>query len=85
MLKKAGYSEVYTSKPSTSIVYKDGLAVYGRFAITRNTSEAQIKKILCSDFYKKQLVSKYYILRFCKLILGSKYNRLKTIYLIFRK
>lgn len=76
-LFKAGYSEIYTSEPSSiKQVCNDGFVV-GRFAIKSTTSDAELEKLFNSSFYRDKLLFKYRVLRVFKVLMGSSYNVLK--------
>lgn len=85
LLNKAGYTEIWTSIPSTTINNFEEMDVYGRYAVTNNMDIVQIDKILSSESFRKSLYIRYWILNFCKIILGSNYSRLKKKILQFKK
>ncbi len=76
-LFKTGYSEIYTSEPSSvKRVYKNGFVV-GRFTVKRTTSDIELKKLFDSSFYRYKLLIKYRVLRVAKALMGSSYNVVK--------
>lgn len=80
-LFKAGFSEIYTSKPAiTQQRYQDGIVI-GRFAIKRSTSEIELNKILNSQAYRFRLFLEYKVLRVIKALMGPSYNILKQLIL----
>lgn len=76
-LFKAGYSEIYTSKPSSTKQRYKGGNVIGRFAIKSSTSDIELRNLLNSSFYRRRLLLKYRLLRGIKFLMGRNYNNLK--------
>lgn len=82
-LFKAGYSEIYTSEPSTvKQMYESGTVV-GRFAIKRSTTDLELWNLLNSPLFRRKLLLKYRVLRILKILMGSNYNFFKQQVLKF--
>ncbi len=76
-LFKAGYSDIYTSRPSSLKQRYKNCIVTGRFAIKSSTTDVELWQLLNSPFYRRKLLVKYQILRIVKALMGSNYNVLK--------
>lgn len=84
-LMESGYTNIYTSEPTTKVLHCDSVNIYGRFAITSASTLSHLKKILTDDKFRLSLLRKYKLLRVCKSMLGANYNKLKQIVLRIKK
>lgn len=73
-----GIHTVYTSKLGECSQYED-ISVLGRFAITRHTSNEQIKKALTCNAFVYGVRIQQNLLSLLKIILGNNYIKLKKI------
>lgn len=77
-MNKAGYKRIYTSKPSTKIVYRDGVSIVGRYAITCDMSTDFVFGIVSSRKTRIKIEMRNAVLGIAKVILGD-------FYLVIRK
>lgn len=74
---ESGYTEVYTSSPSTAISSIGGMKVFGRYGIHDITTDNDIYRILNSKLYRLKLSIRWSLLSFAKMVLGEHYHDIK--------
>lgn len=82
---EAGFKEIYTSSPTTEVIEKNGVRIYGRYGVKNTTTEQVLKKILNSPAYRKRLLMNHQLLGIAKRLLGSQYNNVKQFILKLKR
>lgn len=74
---KAGITQLFTSKPTCKETkYKD-VSLTGRYVILNGMSEEDVLNLILSKNRRRLLLSKWFVLRVPKLLLGNKYEVVK--------
>lgn len=81
----AGYTEIYTSEPTTEIVENRGAKIYGRYGVKKATTIDMYKAILTDPGTRKKMLRHHKMLDIAKKTLGPQYNNLKQFVLRLKK
>ena len=82
VLKEAvqcGYTEIYTSQPTTKIKLFQKHNVIGRYVVHDNITTHDILNIATSKGCRMKLALKWHLLNLVKMVLGGAYDRVKAI------
>lgn len=82
---EAGYTEIYTSEPTTVVRKYKGANIIGRYGITQSMSSLAFFKLIHNQHFRNKLLLKYKILTFAKVVLGANYNKMKQFVLRIRR
>lgn len=82
---EAGFTEIYTSEPTTVIRNYKGANIIGRYVITQSMSNQSFFKLIHNKQFRKKLLLKYKILKFAKVVFGANYNKIKQFALRLRQ
>lgn len=81
----AGYTEIYTSEPTTVVKKYKGVHIIGRYGITQSMSSQKLFTLIHNQHFRNKLLLKYKILTFAKVVLGDNYNKIKQFALRLRR
>lgn len=75
---KCGFSDIYTSQPTTKIKLFQKHNVIGRYVVHDNMNTQDVLRIVTSNSAKMKIALKWYILNMMKSVLGSSYDTIKA-------
>lgn len=73
-----GYSDIYTSQPTTKVKTFQKHNVIGRYVVHENMSTQDVLRIVTSKGTKMKMAMKWHVLNIVKGLLGSSYDTLKA-------
>lgn len=73
-----GYTEIYTSQPSTRIQQYKKHKVIGRYVVRSGMNVQDVLRIVESKTTRRKMALKWHLLNIVKSILGSSYDRVKA-------
>lgn len=75
---KCGYTEIYTSQPSTRIQQYKNHKVIGRYVVHAGMDVQDVLRIVESKTTRWKMALKWHLLNIIKSVLGSSYDRVKA-------
>ncbi len=78
-IRKTGITEIYTSVPTTKIVKKDGVNIFGRYTILNSFSSTKVRSIVFSKGTRNRMYIKWYVISIIKKVLGKQYYNLRRL------
>lgn len=75
---KCGYTEIYTSQPTTKIKMFQKHKVIGRYVVHDNMTTEDVLRIATSKSCRMKLALKWHLLNVIKAVLGSSYDTVKA-------
>lgn len=73
-----GYTEIYTSQPTTKVKCKDNYRLIGRYVIHNNMTVQNVVNIVASKGTQVKLSIKWNMLNIIKKVMGPSYKRIKS-------
>lgn len=83
-MEMAGYTEIYTSKPTTVTYQIGNSTVFGRFTINSSFTDVLFEKLIYDKVWQRKLLYRYKLLHIFKFVLGSNYNKFKLFFLKYK-
>lgn len=75
---QCGYTEIYTSQPTTKIKMFQKHKVIGRYVVHDNMTTEDVLRIATSKSCRMKLAMKWHLLNVIKAVLGSSYDAVKA-------
>ena len=75
---KCGYTEIYTSQPTSKIKQFQKHKVIGRYVVHNNMTTEDVLRIATSKSCRMKLALKWHLLNVIKAVLGSSYDTVKA-------
>ncbi len=73
-----GFTDIYTSQPTTKVKTFLGHKVIGRYVVHENMTTEDVLCIVTSKGTKMKMAMKWYVLNMVKGVLGSSYDKIKA-------
>lgn len=73
-----GFTDIYTSQPTTKIKSFLGHKVIGRYVVHDNMTTEEVMRIVTSQGTKMKMAMKWHVLNMVKGVLGSSYEKFKA-------
>lgn len=75
---KCGYTDIYTSQPTTKIQQYKNHNVIGRYVVHNGMSTRDVLRIVESKGIRQKMALKWHLLNVVKSVLGSSYDKVKA-------
>ena len=75
---ECGYTDIYTSRPTTKIKLFQKHNVIGRYVVHDNMTTEDVLRIVNSNGYRLKMALKWRVLNMVKGVLGESYDKLKA-------
>lgn len=79
-MRAEGFTELYTSEPTTSVTYKENAYIKGRFAVTKTSTSDGLVALMERRGLRMKLWVRYHVLYVIKWILGTHYHTIKRYF-----
>lgn len=73
-----GFTDIYTSQPTTKVKTFIGHKVIGRYVVHENMTTEDVLRIVTSQGTKMKMAMKWHVLNMVKSVLGSSYEKFKA-------
>lgn len=73
-----GFTDIYTSQPTTKVKTFQGHKVIGRYVVHDNMTTEDVLRIVTSKGTKMKMAMKWHVLNIVKGVLGESYDKLKA-------
>lgn len=78
---EAGFTELYTSEPTTKVRSRGGQQLIGRFVVHRNLSTNDVIAIVTDKSRRQKMHMRWWVLEQAKKVLGSGYDKVKALFI----
>lgn len=75
---KCGFTDIYTSQPTTKIKMFKGHDVIGRYVVHENMTTEDVLRIVTGKSYQTKMAIKWQVLNVVKGVLGESYDTIKA-------
>ena len=78
---EAGFTELYTSEPTTKVRSRGGQQLIGRYVVHRNLSTNDVIAIVTDKSRRQKMHMRWWVLEQAKKVLGSGYDKVKALFI----
>ena len=79
-VRKAGFTELYTSVPTTKTTQKGGLTTIGRYVVHRDMKTEDVVLLATDVARQRKMYRRWQVLEQAKKVLGGNYDRVKALF-----